>query len=313
MKRRRLGKTELRVSEVGYGAWQLGSSEFWGEMSDEQALTMVSEAVESGCNLFDTAPNYADTNSERLLGEALKGFRDQVVLVSKFGHVPNGDTDFSEEWMWKSLHGSLERLQTDYLDIFLLHSPPPECQDGSHPIWEAMRKAQQQGKIRFYGASLDYASQISTCLDTADGQVVEALFNILHQDARRAFDLAKRKDVGLIAKVPLDSGWLCGTYTAQSRFAGVRSRWSAAEIRQRAELVNQLSWLIEDGTPLSQKALAFVLSYPAIASVIPGARSHAQLRTNLAVAGHRLTQAERHKLEVFWDTFTQRGANLLPW
>jgi aryl-alcohol dehydrogenase-like predicted oxidoreductase len=95
--------------------------------------------------------------------------------------------------------------------------------------------------------------------------------------------------------------------------AGVRSRWSAAEIRQRAELVNQLSWLIEDGTPLSQKALAFVLSYPAIASVIPGARSHAQLRTNLAVAGHRLTQAERHKLEVFWDTFTQRGANLLPW
>ena len=222
-------------------------------------------------------------------------------------------TDFSEEWMWKSLHGSLERLQTDYLDIFLLHSPPPECQDGSHPIWEAMRKAQQQGKIRFYGASLDYASQIRTCLDTSDGQVVEVLFNILHQDARRVFDLAKRKDVGLIAKVPLDSGWLSGAYTAQSRFAGVRSRWSAAEIRRRAELVNRLSWLAEDGTPLSQKALAFVLSYPAVASVIPGARSQAQLRTNLAVAGHRLTRAERDELEAFWDTFTHQGAKLLPW
>jgi len=313
MKIRRLGKTELQISEVGYGAWQLGPSDFWGEMADTEAHALVHCALDMGCTLFDTAPNYADTHSERLLGEALKGRRDKVVLVSKFGHVPGGDADFSEEWMWQSLHDSLKRLQTDYLDIFMLHSPPPECRNGGHPIWDAMRKARDQGKIRFYGASVDYAHEMRECLETSDAQVLEVLFNILHQDARRAFDLVRRDDVGILTKVPLDSGWLSGKYNAQSTFTGVRARWMPEQIQQRATLVDQLDWLTEDGSTLSQKALAYLLSYPEVGSVIPGARSIAQLKANFGANGSKLLSGDRKKLEDAWQSYTHEGKNLLPW
>lgn len=311
---RTLGKTGLRVSDVGFGAWQLGSSAAWGTtMSDAAACELVHRAIERGCNLFDTAPNYGNTNSEQMLGKALIGRRDQVVLVSKFGHMPGGGEDFSEAWMWESLHDSLKRLQTDYLDVFLLHSPPVEFQNGSHPIWDALRRAQAQGKIRFYGASVDFADPMRTVLDTSDAQVLEILFNALHQDPRKAFDRVRKHQVGILTKVPLDSGWLTGKYGRTSCFSGVRDRWTEAEINQRAELVDRLSWLTADGVSLTQKAIGYLLAYPEVSSVIPGCRSVEQLETNLQAAHHVLSLADREKLEQFWDEFTDDGKNLLPW
>lgn len=313
MQYRRLGKTNLQVSEVGFGAWQLGNNDQWGGMKDSTAHELVAEALDKGINLFDTAPNYAKTNSERLLGESLAGKRQDVILVSKFGHRHDGANDFSAEWFWQSLHASLERLNTDYLDVMLVHSPPLDVLNGEHEIWAAMKQAQQEGKIRFYGASTDYAYQVQETLDTTDAQVLELLFNVLHQDVRLAFDKVRRDDVGVITKVPLDSGWLSGKFNAQSQFDGVRQRWSQGDIRQRAELVEQLAWLTEDGSPLAQKALAYLLSYDEVSCVIPGVRSLDQLHTNLDASGHRLTAAERLKLEQFWDGFTHQGRDLLPW
>ena len=310
---RRLGKTELQVSEIGFGAWQLGNGDQWGGMTDATAHELVAAALDLGCNLFDTAPNYALTRSETLLGEALKGRRDQVVLVSKFGHRPDGEPDYSVDAFWQSLEGSLQRLQTDYLDVVLIHSPPLAQLNGQDPIWGAMKAAQQQGKVRFYGASTDYAHEVREVLDTTDSQVLELLFNALHQDVRLAFDRVRRDDVGVITKVPLDSGWLSGKYSAESRFEGVRTRWSEADIRQRAKLVNQLDWLTEDGHPLAEQALAYLLSYREVSSVIPGVRSPAQLKTNFAADGRRLSAAERERLESFWDDFTHQGRDLLPW
>ncbi|HEY5621232.1 MAG TPA: aldo/keto reductase [Pontiella sp.] len=310
---RDLGQTGLKVSEVGFGAWQLGGSAAWGAMSDSAACGLVHRALDLGCNLFDTAPNYGSTNSERLLGAALEGRRDGIVLVSKFGHIPGGGERFDEEWMWESLHDSLKRLRTDYLDALLLHSPPAAFQNGSHPIWEAMRRAQEQGKIRFYGASVDFADSVRTVLDTSDAQIIEILFNILHQDPRRAFDRVRETGVGVLTKVPLDSGWLSGKYSADSRFDGVRERWSEEEIRQRADLIEQLSWLTRNGGVLSQKAIGYLLSYPEVSSVIPGSRSVQQLELNQQSVHHVLSVDDREKLERFWDEFTEGGKDLLPW
>ena len=201
MQTRRLGKTHLQVSEVAFGAWQLGNSQ-WGGMSDADALNLVAAARERGCNLFDTAPNYAQTNSERLLGTALKDHRDQVVIVSKFGHRPkDGAVDFSVSWFWQSLHQSLERLQTDYLDVFLAHSPPMEVLNGQHEIWGAMKQAQQEGKIRFYGASLDTAHEVREVLNTTDAQVLELMFNMLHQHVRGAFEQIREQDRSTVGPV----------------------------------------------------------------------------------------------------------------
>lgn len=311
--KRKLGSTGLEVSEIGFGAWQLGNYDAWGGMDDKTAHALIHQAIDGGINLFDTAPNYAGTNSERLLGEALKGIRDRVVIVSKFGHSPEGPKDFAVGRFWPSLHASLGRLQTDYLDVLLLHNPDFEMYRGVDPLWEALESARAQGKIRHYGASLDFAAEIETCLRNTKSEVLEILFNILHQDARRAFPIVREREAGIIAKVPLDSGWLTGRFDAYSRFNDIRSRWSENEIARRAGLVSRLDWLAADGSELVHKAIGFLLSYEDVHCVIPGVRSETQLRTNLLAAGHRVSSRDRKRLEDFWDEITQDGRELLPW
>ena len=217
MNRRILGSTGLEVSEIGFGAWQLCNGDSWGGMDEQTALRLVDEAVAGGINLFDTAPNYAATRSERVLGKALKNKRDEVVLVSKFGHTPERPKNFSVDWFWESLDASLGRLQTDYLDVLLLHNPPGDIYAGTDPLWAALEEARAQGKIRHYGASLDFATEVEDCLANTRSEVLEVLFNVFHQDVRRAFATVRERDAGIITKVPLDSGWLTGRFDAGSR------------------------------------------------------------------------------------------------
>lgn len=313
MNRRRLGSTGLDVSEVGFGGWQLCNDDSWGGMDDRTALRLIDQAIDGGINLFDTAPNYAHTNSERILGQALEHRRDEVVLVSKFGHTPAGPKEFSVTWFWESLEASLTRLRTDYLDVLLLHNPPGEMYAGTDPVWAAMAEARAQGKIRYYGASLDFASEARDCLSNTDSEVLEVLFNVFHQDIRHAFDTIRDRDAGVIVKVPLDSGWLTGRFDADSRFEGIRARWSEEEIARRAKLVSDIAWLTADGSELAHKAMAFLLSYDAVSCVIPGIRTPQQLDSNLAAAGVRLARGEKDRLEAFWDRLTENGSNLLPW
>jgi aryl-alcohol dehydrogenase-like predicted oxidoreductase len=313
MKRRRLGSTGLEVSEVGYGAWQLCNSDSWGGMDEQTALRLIDRAIDGGINLFDTAPNYADTKSESILGKALKNKRDKVVLVSKFGHTPEGPKKFSVDWFWKSLEASLGRLRTDYLDVLLLHNPPSEIYAGTDPLWAAMEEARVQGKVRHYGASLDFAAEVRDCLTNTDSEVLEILFNIFHQDVRNSFDTVRQHGAGIIAKVPLDSGWLTGRFDETSRFEGIRARWSEAEIAQRAKLVSEIGWLVADKSELAHRAIGYLLSYDEVSCVIPGIRTQQQLQSNLKAADCRLLPGEIVELEEFWDKLTKNGSKLLPW
>ena len=313
MQPRKLGTTGIEVSEIAFGAWQLGNGADWGAMDDQTARDLVNDAIDCGINLFDTSPNYASTNSERLLGEALVGRREGITLVSKFGHRPEGHEDFSVNWFWTSLEGSLRRLRTDRLDVLLLHNPDPLLYEGTDPLWDALEAAVRQGKVLHYGASLDYAFEIESCLTNGRCEVVEILFNVFHQDARRAFPIIRNHKCGVIVKAPLDSGWLSGRFDASSHFDGIRSRWTRHQIVQRAALVDQLDWLTEDGTPLAVKALAYTLAYDEISCVIPGMRTREQLRSNVSAAGHRLSTADRERIEAFWRGITCDGKTLLPW
>lgn len=313
MNKRPLGRTGLQVSEIGFGSWQLCNSDSWGGMDGRTARRLVHAAVDGGINLFDTAPNYASSASESMLGAALQGKRDKVVLVSKFGHTPEGHTDFTVQWFWKSLEGSLGRLRTDCLDVLLLHNPPMEIYAGTEPVWQALEQARTQGKIRHYGASLDLAAEVENCLANTNCEVLEILFNIFHQDVRRSFATIREHGAGTIVKVPLDSGWLTGRFDAGSRFEGVRARWDEEDIARRAELVSRISWLVADGSELAHKALGYLLSYDEVSCVIPGTRSLKQLNSNLAAASCRVSPAERARLEAFWDEITENGSRLIPW
>jgi aryl-alcohol dehydrogenase-like predicted oxidoreductase len=282
-------------------------------MDERTAHRLIHRAIDGGINLFYTAPNYAATRSERVLGQALRNKRDKVVLVSKFGHTPEGPKLFTVDWFWESLEASLGRLQTDYLDVFLLHNPPREIYEGTDPIWSAMEEARAQGKIRHYGASLDFAAEAEDCLANTSSEVLEVLFNLFHQDVRHAFGAVRKHGAGIITKVPLDSGWLTGRFDADSRFEGIRSRWSAEQITRRAELVSGIKWLVADGTELAHKAIAYLLSYDEVSCVIPGTRTLQQLESNLAATNWRLSAEERKTLEAFWDDITENGSKLIPW
>lgn len=311
MKTRQLGRTGITVSEIGFGAWQLGASLWEGEQ-DEEAIKLVHEALDLGCTLFDTAPGYGDGNSERLLGKALKGRRESVTLVSKYGHRADGRTDFSPEHMREGVLESLEALQTDYLDVLLLHSPPQEVLNGSQGHYEALERLKEEGLIREYGASVDTSEDLRLVLQHSKSQVAEVLFHALDQETAYAFDEAQDKGVGLIVKVPLDSGWLTGKYDADTVFhTGYRERWSDDVKKRRASYVKSLSFLATTDRTMSQGALQFILSYPQVSSIIPGSRTSRYLQENMAASEGRLTDTEVQVVRNLWESHIEKDP--LPW
>lgn len=311
MKYRALGRTGLNVSEIGLGCWQLASSA-WGTEESRDALRIVETALDRGCTFFDTAPGYGAGRSESLLGEALKGRRSKVVLCSKFGHPAEGPADFSVEALRPAVHASLERLQTDYLDVLVVHNPPPEWLDGGRSgLYEALASLQQAGVLRAYGVSVDSLDDMQTAMQTTGSTVMEVLFNAFHQSVRPALESAAAQGIGLIAKVPLDSGWLAGGYGPVSRFGGVRDRWSADVISRRAALVEQFSALLPAGWSLPHGALAYALAQTQIATVIPGAKSPQQVADNMAASDVTLDGRTVDAILALWQQ--QIEADPLPW
>ncbi|WP_242517800.1 aldo/keto reductase [Halobacillus sp. GSS1] len=297
VRKRDLGNTGIQVSDVGFGAWQLGNEKDWGEMTDKKALQLVREAMDYGCNFFDTAPNYGDGKSEEILGKALKGKRDQVVISSKCGHHPFGEQDFEPDRLMQSVEESLRRLNTDYLDSLLLHNPPFTILHGDSPQFQMLKKLKQQGKIRAYGASVDTGKEMDELLNNTNSQIIEVMFNIFHQEPTDGIQEAYNQGVGVITKVPLDSGWLTGKYDANSRFTGIRSRWSADQIERRGRLVEQVRRIVGNDASMVKIALQFILSYPGVSTVIPGAKDSQQLKQNITASEAMLSQKVKEQLE----------------
>jgi len=311
MKHRNLGNTGIKVSEVGFGAWQLGNEKDWGKMTEDEAIHLVRNAMDSGCTFFDTAPNYGAGKSEELLGKAFKGKRDQVVISSKCGHHSNGEQNFEPEKLMRSVEDSLRRLHTDYLDSLLLHNPPFTTLNGNSPQFEVLEKLKKQGKIRAYGASVDTGVEMEELLNNTDSQVIEVMFNLFHQEPAAAIQSAENQGVGVITKVPLDSGWLTGKYDRNSRFSGIRSRWSAEEIERRGRLVEQVRRILGNDISMAQAALRFILSYQEVSTIIPGAKDIHQFNQNIAASEGSLSIEIINELKDIWAEEIKDSK--LPW
>ena len=303
----------IEVSELGFGAWQLGVDSGWKSVSDLEAERMVRAALDEGINFFDTAPNYGHGTSESRLGNVLGSLdRGTIVVNSKFGRLDTGEVDFSADLIRGSVERSLKRLKMDYLDSVIIHSPPAELLDGNrNGHYEVLEGLVEEGKILAYGASVDAQEEITTLLTTTNAKVIQSFFNILHQDCTGAFDMVKERGATVIAKIPFDSGWLTGKYSATSQFAGVRARWSEDEIRQRAELVERVGEILGDAVPLISAALLFCTSFEEVSTVIPGAVSVAQLQGNIRSMQDALDPALRESLVAFYEQEVR--ALRLPW
>jgi aryl-alcohol dehydrogenase-like predicted oxidoreductase len=309
--KRPYGKTGKMVSEIGFGAWQLGNYKDWSGMTDEDAIKLVHSAIDRGVNFFDTAPNYGLGKSEELLGKALKGKREQVIINTKFGHDSKGITNFDPKKLRQSVEDSLINLKTDYLDSVILHNPPYEVLNGNSPHYEIFERLVESGKIATYGASVDSSREMLEVINTTNSGVLEVLFNIFHQGTSEAFEAAKSKGIGIIAKVPLDSGWLSGKYNSKSNFEDIRSRWSIDTIKRRTELLDRITFISNDEISMTQAALRFILSYSEISTVIPGTKNLKQLEENISASLENMDRETVKKLNNVWEE--EIKFNSLPW
>ncbi|WP_114571931.1 aldo/keto reductase [Exiguobacterium flavidum] len=311
MNKRKLGNTGIEVSEIGFGAWQLGNEKDWGKMTGTEAIHLIKQAMDEDCTFFDTAPNYGAGKSEELIGKAIRGKRDQVIVSSKGGHHSNGELNFDPKQLRLSVESSLGRLQTDYLDCLLLHNPPFSTLTNESPQFELLEQLKAEGKIRAYGASVDTGKEVIELINHTDSQVIEVMFNLFHQEPGESIKLAHQQGVGIIGKIPLDSGWLTGKYDRHSTFSGIRDRWSEEEIQRRAQLVEKVRLILGEEVSMVQSALQYILSFKEVSTTIPGARNLTQLRHNLSASEGELSIRVLHKLHKLWEE--EISDSKLPW
>jgi len=289
MKYRRLGKTDMQVSVIGIGTWQLGGE--WAKTFEQAEVDeMLGTAGDLGINLIDTAACYGDHLSEKLIGNAIHGQRDKWIVATKFGHKFHRpferDQIYDPTFVQSQLEDSLRALQTDYIDLYQWHGGTDEMFD-TEGLWEMLHKHVRSGKIRHLGISIsktyDGTHQIDSASDVGI-ETAQVVYNLLHRKHEACtLPACIRQDLGVLARVPLASGFLTGKYSKDSQFdqSDVRGRWF--DRQQRLELIEQAEQLadeVPDGVPMAQWALAWPLRHPAATCVIPGCKNVDQVVSN---------------------------------
>ncbi|HVX87172.1 MAG TPA: aldo/keto reductase [Phycisphaerae bacterium] len=293
MKYRVLGKTGLRVSVIGMGTWQLGGE--WGKEFEQGEVTgMIGRAHEVGINLIDTAECYGDHESERLIGGALKelGLRGDFVIATKFGHKFEGNFRRTEprtgKDVEKQLEDSLRALGTDHIDLYQYHSVR-ESEFFAEDVREVLRKAKQAGKVVHIGNSIGGGAKTAAQVEASVKMEVEAVQVVYNRLSRGAEDLffpvCERLGLGVLARVPLASGFLSGKYKPGAVFGGndVRGAMMKEGAEERLREVERIGREeVPAGVSMAQWALAWCLRSPAVQCVIPGCKSVGQVEANAA-------------------------------
>ena len=299
MNHRPLGRTGFDVSEVSFGAWAIGGS--WGHVDDATSLATLHKAIDSGVNLIDTADVYGDGRSERLVAQ-LKSERkgETIYVATKAGrrldpHTADGYNGIN---LTRFVERSLVNLKTDAIDLLQLHCPPNDVYYMPEVFadLDALAKA---GKIRFYGVSVEKVEQAIKAVQYPNVQSVQIIYNLFRtRPAEVLFPMAKAKQVGILARVPLASGLLTGKITAQTPFEADDHRnfnrdgeafdqgetFSGVPMDVALTAVEQLRPLVPGGASMAQFALRWILMNDAVTCVIPGGRRPDQAADNTAAA-----------------------------
>jgi len=294
MNYRQLGKTELHVSDIGFGAWGIGGtangSVAYGQTDDAESKRALKYAFDLGVTFYDTSNLYGFGHSEKLIGEALRDVRDQVIVASKVGFVDAETQDFSPAYIQQSIERSLQNIQTDYIDLYQLHSPSIDILQKDDEIVSVLQKLQKEGKIRHYGISLRSPEDGVIAVREFGFQVIQVNFNMIDQRALEngLLDFCKDENVGVIIRTPLCFGFLTGAYSNKNSFEDTdhRSKWSAEQIDVWANAYNKFEAGITEHqkqTP-AQIALRFCLSYSSISSIIPGMLTTKHVEENIAAS-----------------------------
>lgn len=296
MKYRELGRTGFKVSEVSFGAWAIGGT--WGNINDEESMAALHKSLDLGVNFFDTADVYGDGHSEKLLARLKKERpHDEITIATKTGRrLPQQTVEgYSKENLTSFIDRSLQNLETECLDLVQLHCPPQEAY--YHPeIFGMMDDLVKEGKIRFYGVSVEKIEEAIKAIEYENVQTVQIIFNIFRQrPADLFFSLAKQKKVGILARLPLSSGMLTGKMTKDSTFESddhrnfnrhgeafdVGETFSGIDFETGLAAVEELRKLVPQGITMAQFALRWILMHDAVTCTIPGAKRPSQAEDNV--------------------------------
>lgn len=299
MRQHSFGRTDFTVSDIGFGAWQIGGS--WGEVSEADGRAALNAALDAGMTFIDTADVYGDGRSERIIAEVLKARGGpRPMVATKAGrrldpHVAGGYTKANLEGF---IDRSLQNLGVERLDLVQLHCPPAEVY--YHPeVFEGLEELKRAGKIAHYGVSVENVEQALKAIEYPGVVSVQIIFNMFRQrPAGLFFQESKRHNVAVIARVPLASGLLSGKITASTQFAAedhrnfnrhgeafdVGETFAGVPLETGLQAVEEVRKLVPAGTAMAAFALRWILMHEAVTVVIPGARNAAQAQANAAAS-----------------------------
>ena len=288
MKYRILGRTGMKVSVVGVGAWQFGGE--WGkDYIQKEVDAIIDKARQVGVNLIDTAECYGDHLSESLVGGAVRKDRERWIIATKFGHKFHHFMDRTEHWtaaeVRQQLEDSLRALKTDYVDLYQFHSGN-DAAFQQDDLWEMLRKQVEAGKVRHVGISIRRSGaepQIEAATKVG-AETIQVVYNRLEPEAEREIlPSCQRQNLGVLARVPMASGYLSGKYKPGATFGAndFRSTQAREAVDRKLEAVARIQREeVPAGVPMAQWALAWCLRHQAVTCVIPGCKSPEQVESN---------------------------------
>lgn len=299
MRQHSFGSTDFTVSDIGFGAWQIGGS--WGEVSEADGRAALNAALDAGMTFIDTADVYGDGRSERIIAEVLKargGARPMVATKAGRRLNPHVAGGYTKANLAGFIDRSLQNLGVERLDLVQLHCPPAEVY--YHPeVFEGLEELKRAGKIAHYGVSVENVEQALKAIEYPNVVSVQIIFNMFRQrPAGLFFQEARRRKVAVIARVPLASGLLSGKITAATQFAAedhrnfnrhgeafdVGETFAGVPLETGLQAVEEVRKLVPAGTAMAAFALRWILMHEAVTVAIPGARNAAQAQANAAAS-----------------------------
>ena len=320
MKYRQLGRTGWKVSEISFGSWAIGNA--WGNVEDRESLAALHRALDLGVNFFDTADVYGDGRSERLLAQLKRERSEEIIIATKAGrrlqpHVASG---YNRQNLSDFIDRSLRNLETDALDLLQLHCPPTEVYYDPQ-LFATLDDFVKQGKIRHYGVSVQKVEEALKAIEYPGVKTVQIIFNIFRQRPTELFFAeAKRREIGILARVPLASGMLTGKLNPKSEFAADDHRafnrhgeafdrgetFSGVDYETGLQAIEELRALVPDAMTMAQFALRWILMFDAVSCAIPGARRVAQAENNAGASDFpALTEETMRKIGELYERSIQ--------